>query len=293
MFDKEKIISLLVVISVILVFIQSSYSLTGIVLIILYIFDLSVISILAIDFYKRVNNSSNPKKYFISHIYEIPAMIPLLLFGILETNTVLQVWLRGLRLIRLFRVLSLVARTGNWIGKTNSRLFYVAVFSITSLTLGAFSIYFVEYDIPDSKITNIGDAFWWALVTVTTVGYGDVYPITTEGRIIASILMVVGIAVIGLLISTLGAGLIESRVIESRIRKTKGKNDEIKSTIKKKVDNIEMLQKDELSSLVNLINELHINSKNKGKNDNSICNNCQNINPKKAKFCNMCGISMK
>lgn len=142
-----------------------------------------------------------------------------------------------------------------------------------------------------SKITNLGDAFWWAIVTVTTVGYGDVYPITPEGKIIAAILMLVGIAVIGLLISTLGAGL-----IESRIRKTEDKNEEIKSTIKEKIDKIEMLQRDELLSLVALIDELHANSKEivssnnqENKSNNLTCNKCQHINPQKAKFCNSCG----
>lgn len=289
MFNKEWIISLLVLSSVIVVFVQSYYNFTGNVLNTLYIFDFFVISVLAVDFYKRVTRSSNPRKYLLTHIYEIPAMMPLLLFGILETNSVLQVWLRGLRLLRLFRVIQLVSRTGKWIGNTNSRMLYIAIFSITSITLGAFSIFFVESDVSDSKIKNLGDAFWWAIVTVTTVGYGDLYPVTIEGKIIASILMLVGIAVIGLLISTLGVGL-----IESRIRKAEDKNEEIKSTIKEKIDKIEMLQKDELLSLVALIDELHSNSReigsnDKNKNENFTCNNCQHSNPENAKFCNMCG----
>ena len=49
-------------------------------------------------------------------------------------------------------------------------------------------------------------------MTVTTVGYGDVYPVTAEGKIIAIILMIVGIGILGVLISTLGASFIESRL---------------------------------------------------------------------------------
>lgn len=77
-------------------------------------------------------------------------MMPLLLFGWLETSSVLQVWLRGLRLVRLFRVIHLVSRTEKWMGNTNNRIFYIAMFSIAALTLGAFSIFFIENDIPDS-----------------------------------------------------------------------------------------------------------------------------------------------
>ena len=49
-------------------------------------------------------------------------------------------------------------------------------------------------------------------MTVTTVGYGDIYPVTVEGKIIASILMIVGIGILGVLISTIGASFIESRL---------------------------------------------------------------------------------
>jgi voltage-gated potassium channel len=62
-----------------------------------------------------------------------------------------------------------------------------------------------------AKLTNIRDAFWWLIATVTPVGYDDVYPVTSGGKIVASLLMIVGIAVLGVLISTLGAALIETR----------------------------------------------------------------------------------
>jgi len=78
--------------------------------------------------------------------------------------------------------------------------------------LALLEIYLIEHGVEGTKITNLGDAFWWAIVTVTTMGYGDVYPITAEGKVIAALLMIVGIAILGILISTLGAGLIESRL---------------------------------------------------------------------------------
>jgi len=77
---------------------------------------------------------------------------------------------------------------------------------------GAIGLYLVEGNVPESKVTNLGDAFWWTIVTVTTVGYGDIYPVTVEGKIIASILMIIGIGILGVLISTLGASFIESRL---------------------------------------------------------------------------------
>jgi voltage-gated potassium channel len=86
-----------------------------------------------------------------------------------------------------------------------------------------------------TKITNLGDVFWWAIITVTTVGYGDVYPITVEGRVIAAFLMIVGIAILGILISTLGAGL-----IESRLKPRPKPGEDTKNKIKEGIDILEV-----------------------------------------------------
>ena len=69
-------------------------------------------------------------------------------------------------------------------------------------------------------MTSISDAVWWALVTVTTVGYVDLYPVTTQGKIIVSFLMIIGIMVLGLFISTLGRSFVETW-IDKKERKNK------------------------------------------------------------------------
>ena len=90
-------------------------------------------------------------------------------------------------------------------------------FAVASILLGAFGEDFgVKSSSEGTKINTFGDALWWSLATVTTVGYGDVYPVTVEGKIIASLLMMIGIAVLGLFISTLGTSLIESRMEKSK-----------------------------------------------------------------------------
>ena len=102
------------------------------------------------------------------------------------------------------------------------------------------------------KGADIGE--WWAIVTVTTVGYGDLYPVTPGGRIVVSMLMIVGIAILGILISTLGAGLIESRrgkkTIESSL------TDQTKMLIKGKIDRIEDISQDDFDNLMNTIKNL-------------------------------------
>ena len=156
---------------------------------------------------------------------------------------------------------------------------------------GAIGLFLVEGNAPDSKVTNLGDAFWWAIVTVTTVGYGDVYPVTTEGKIIASILMIIGIGILGILISTLGASF-----IESRLKPKINLEEESKKAINEKICKLELLNKDEYSSLILSIDTLHndlikrqIEKKN---NDNPNCPKCSNTYPENSRFCNRCGYSL-
>jgi hypothetical protein len=69
---------------------------------------------------------------------------------------------------------------------------------------------------PDANILDFGDALWWAITTMTTVGYGDRYPVTTTGRIVAGGLMVGGIALLGTVTATLASLLIERVADESQ-----------------------------------------------------------------------------
>lgn len=60
------------------------------------------------------------------------------------------------------------------------------------------SIAILQFEtLPNSNIKTAGDAIWWSYVTITTVGYGDKYPVTPEGRIIAAMLMTVGVGLFG------------------------------------------------------------------------------------------------
>lgn len=65
-------------------------------------------------------------------------------------------------------------------------------------------------------IQNLGDALWWAFVTITTVGYGDYFPITFEGRAVAVALMVGGIALIGIVTATLASWIVEKVSVEAK-----------------------------------------------------------------------------
>jgi voltage-gated potassium channel len=186
---REILVSTVTAVSVGIIIFQLIYNPTDLIEIGVYAFDSIVTAILIADFYLRMRQSKENKRIFIlKHLYEIPALIPLVVFGIFESYSFLNVVFRLLRLIRLFRIIHLYSRILSFSAQTNNRLLYIVAVSGMAVSGGAIGLFLVEGTVPDSKITNIGDAFWWAIVTVTTVGYGDIYPVTTEGKIIASVL---------------------------------------------------------------------------------------------------------
>jgi voltage-gated potassium channel len=109
--------------------------------------------------------------------------------------------LRFLRLVRAAAVAAIGLKEANEAFR-HRRFHYVLLTTVVVVSVGAIGIFVVERD-ENKSITSIGDAFWWAVVTTTTVGYGDVSPVTTEGRLIAVVLMMLGIGFIGALTATI------------------------------------------------------------------------------------------
>jgi len=112
--------------------------------------------------------------------------------------------LRLLRLLALARVLNRSA-SGSLVGKVTTYVFGVAVMTVG---LGAIAVLDAEQEADGANITTFGDALWWSTTTVTTVGYGDRFPVTTQGRLIAVALMLVGIAVVGTVTGSVAAWMV-------------------------------------------------------------------------------------
>jgi voltage-gated potassium channel len=127
-----------------------------------------------------------------------PFLVPQALQGVRAVRAVRI--LRLLRFVRAAAVAAMGLRLANDVLR-HRRFHYVALATAVVVSLGAIGIYAVEHG-SNNTIQSIGDAFWWAIVTTTTVGYGDVSPVTGEGRLIAVALMLVGISFIGVFTAT-------------------------------------------------------------------------------------------
>jgi len=121
-------------------------------------------------------------------------------------------------------------------------------------------IYLIESPHEGAQITSLLDAFWWVTATVTTVGYGDVVPVTEIGRIMGIGLMFVGISIVGTIISSVGAIL-----VGSRLKKHESLESSTKSMIIKKINEIEHLEKHEVELLISMVKDLHNEVKNNRK----------------------------
>ncbi len=134
----------------------------------------------------------------------------------LQVAMVVLPFMRPLRAFRLVRLARLAAAGGfnvtvaqQLAKQKGTRIVVGAVLAI--LVMGATLVLWLEHDAAESNIQDFGDAVWWAVTTMTTVGYGDRYPVTAAGRGVAAALMVFGIAAMSVLTATIAAFLVRER----------------------------------------------------------------------------------
>lgn len=155
--------------------------------------------VFALDYAANLWLAEDRRRWFVRNLHEL-LIVALPFF-------------RPLRLLRLVTLLSVLHRT---VGETlrGRVVTYVAASAALLVFVGALAVLDVEQSAPDAKILTFGDAVWWAVATITTVGYGDMYPVTTLGRIVAAALMMSGIAVLGVVTASIASWLVQ-RVEES------------------------------------------------------------------------------
>jgi voltage-gated potassium channel len=153
----------------------------------------------ALDYLARLCLATSSWRWFIGHLFELAIVaLPLL---------------RPLRLLRLVLLIEALQKA---IGKAFPGR--IAVYIASGITLliysAALAIFETERDQPNATINSFGKALWWSITTVTTVGYGDCYPVTNTGRVIAVLLMIGGISLVGVVTASLATWIIQ-RVSEA------------------------------------------------------------------------------
>jgi len=162
------------------------------------------------------------------------------------------------------------------------------------IIFGGIGVYLAEYQHQGTNITNLGNALWWAVVTISTVGYGDFYPTTIVGRAIAVFVMFSGIGIFVLLISALSQRRLQR--VQSRLKlKTEVQQrllgDETKTALKNKIEEIEKLTDEDFEALIVMMRRVRRTLLEESRNLYR-CPRCSTIYYSKPKFCSNCGLGL-
>lgn len=176
------------------------------------------------------------------------------------------------------------------LARTNKSVVILAFATSFIIVFGGFGVYLAEHEQPRANITSLGDGLWWAVVTLATVGYGDYYPVTLLGRLIATCMMLSGIGVFALLVSNLA-----HRRLQQGDSGVKSRNEihssllgqESKTDIRNKIDGIENLTEEDFDTLIIKMKSLRRTLLEESKIK---CSRCNITNHNKHKFCSNCGL---
>lgn len=147
------------------------------------------------EYLLRLAQASQRRRWFVRHLPDLLVLVlPIL---------------RPLRLLRLVTLLKVMSRTGASTLRGRVSLYVGAAATLLGF-VAALAVLDAERDAPGSSITSFGDAVWWSITTMTTVGYGDTYPVTATGRLVAIGLMLGGVALLGTVTATIASWLLES-----------------------------------------------------------------------------------
>lgn len=210
-------IQILIVLSLVSFSIESLPNLSEETLNVLHKFELLSIIIFSIEYILRVFVSKRPYKYIFSFygIIDVLAILPFYITGIMDLR-----FLRMFRIFRVFRAFKLIRYnkalsrfyTAYKIVKEELVLFFMVTLML--LFLVSAGIYAFENEAQPEVFKSVFHSAWWAVVTLTTVGYGDVYPITIGGRIFTFFVLMIGIGIIAVPAGLIGTALSKAREIE-------------------------------------------------------------------------------
>ena len=157
---------------------------------------------------------------------DLIAILPFYLPFILKFDFRIVRLLRVARLMRIFKIsryTKSLRLVGNLIVQKRSELATTIFITFILILLSSTIMYDLEHEVQPDKFPNIVSTFWWAVATLTTVGYGDVYPVTGWGQFISGVIAILGIGLVALPTGIISSGFIEQL---EKDKEAKNKEDE-------------------------------------------------------------------
>ena len=187
-------------------------------------FEFLCVIIFSIEYLLRVIVSKKPLKYIFSFygVIDFLAIFPFYLKSIYDLRA-----LRAFRIFRIFRALKLI-RYNRALNRFNiaskivkEELILFLILTSIFVFIASAGIYFFENEAQPENFSSVIHSGWWAIVTLTTVGYGDVYPITVGGKIFTTFIVLIGVGIVTVPSGLVASALSKAREIEAKEIKNK------------------------------------------------------------------------
>ncbi|WP_078059392.1 ion transporter [Tropicimonas marinistellae] len=202
----------------------------------LFGFESMVVAVFVIEYLARVVCAPRPFRYIFSFwgIVDLLSCLPALLI-------VQQQWaaIRSLRLLRLVRLLKLLhanralMRLELALAESRGELLVFAFLAGIILYIAGVGIFIFEHDVQPEAFSSIPKSLWWAVVSFTTVGYGDMYPVTAEGRLFTTFILFIGLGVIAVPTAIITTSLINTDLKETIEKEVEEEIGEIEREVRK------------------------------------------------------------
>ncbi len=159
------------------------------------------VMVFTIEYIMRIYIAGNKLKFVFSFIgiIDFLAILPFYLTVGVDLRS-----LRALRFLRLFRILKLVGynkamnQFSRAIKSAKEQILLFIFITLILIYFAAVGIYYFENEAQPEHFTSIFDSLWWAIITLTTVGYGDVYPITVGGKVFTFFILMIGLGIVAI-----------------------------------------------------------------------------------------------
>ncbi len=192
----------------------------------LFYFEIFILTVFVTEYILRVICSARPLRYIFSFwgIIDLLACLPALLLIQEEWQAIRTLRLiRLVRLFKLFRTSLAFDRLTRAFAQVRGELIIFAILASLVLYVSAVGIYLFEHETQPDAFSSIPMSLWWAVASLTTVGYGDLVPITTGGRIFTTFVLFIGLGVVAVPAAIVTAALLETQTAPKRVKKKKKK----------------------------------------------------------------------
>jgi voltage-gated potassium channel len=191
---------------------------------ILTIIEIVCVSIFSVEYLLRIFVSKKPLKYIFSFygIIDLLAILPFYIYTAIDLRPI-----RTFRIFRIFRALKIIRynralhRFKMAAGIVKEEVILFSLISGILIFLSAAGIYYFENAAQPKIFASIFHSLWWAIVTLTTVGYGDAYPITVGGKVFTFFVLIIGVAIVTIPAGLAASALSKARTIEDKERENK------------------------------------------------------------------------